>query len=158
LDKHLQRHHQNEYESIVSEIAKKKLKLQASTSAVQTKLTPLLESISLVYQECLLNWMINSYQPLSAIQNILFCKMRNKKALVKSEYKSQRMMSKKYFETLQAITVVVVVVMGWWWLYLWWLWLLLLLLLCACVCVCVHVCVHVHVCVCVCVCGKTWYV
>jgi hypothetical protein len=109
LDKHLQRHHAKEYETIMVERAKKKSKLEAN-SGVQTKLTPFLESPCKDYEAYLLDWMIDSYQPLSAVQKESFRRMvqcLNPKAPVIGQDRIRSLMSMKYFETLQAITAIV---------------------------------------------------
>jgi hypothetical protein len=77
---------------------------------MQTKLTSFIESSNMEYQECLLDWMVSSYQPFSAIQNDSFHKMvhsLNKKAPVIGEDKIRSLMSMKYFETMQSITKIV---------------------------------------------------
>jgi len=97
----------------MSERANKRLKLCAEISTgtqMQTKLTSFIESSNMEYQECLLDWMVSSYQPFSAIQNDSFRKMvhsLNKKAPVIGEDKIRSLMSMKYFETMQSITKIV---------------------------------------------------
>jgi hypothetical protein len=59
----------------MSDRANKRLKLQGEISnCSQTKVTTFIESsiVNTEYQECLINWIVSSYQPLSAIQNDSF--------------------------------------------------------------------------------------
>ena len=59
------------------------------------------------FQECLIHWMIDSYQPLSAIQKDSFRKLThclNKKAPIIGEDKVRSLLSMKCFETQQDIT------------------------------------------------------
>jgi hypothetical protein len=112
LEKHTQRHHKKD-ENIMSERANNWLKLCAEISTgtqMQKKLTSFIESSNMEYQECLLDWMVSSYQLLSAIQNDLFHKMvrsLKKNAPVIGEDKIQSLMPMKYFETMQSITKIV---------------------------------------------------
>jgi hypothetical protein len=71
LEKHLQRNHEKEYKTIMVERAKKKLKVEAN-SGVQTRLATFFTGSHKDYEEYLLHWMIDSYQPLSAVQKASF--------------------------------------------------------------------------------------
>ena len=109
LEKHMQRHHKNEYDTIMCERANKRLKLgkAGDTSTIQQKLTKFMASSTDEYQECLLDWMIESYQPLTAVQKDSFRKLTqslNKTAPIIGQEKIRSLLSIKYFETQQYIT------------------------------------------------------
>ena len=110
LEKHMQRHHKKEYENIMCERANKRLKLREAdntSTGIQQKLTPFMESsLGAAYEECLLDWMIDSYQPLSAVQKDSFRKLThclNRKAPIIGQEKVRKLLSMKFFETQQDI-------------------------------------------------------
>ena len=92
------------------EQANKRLKLReanVTSTGIQQKLTNFMESSSVEYEECLLHWMIDSYQPLYAVQKDSFRKLShslNRKAPVIGEDKVRSLLSMKYFETQQDIS------------------------------------------------------
>jgi hypothetical protein len=106
----MQRHHKKDYENIMCERANKRLKLRdadVASTGHQKKLTNFMDSSMPEYQEYLIHWMIDSYQPLSAIQKDSFRKLThclNKKAPIVGEDKVRSLLSMKYFETQQDIT------------------------------------------------------
>lgn len=110
LEKHMQRHHKKDYENIMCERANKRLKLRdadVASTGNQKKLTNFMDSSILEYQEYLIHWMIDSYQPLSAVQKDSFRKLihcLSKKAPIVGEDKVRSLLSMKYFETQQDIT------------------------------------------------------
>ena len=93
LEKHVQRHHEKEYENVMCERANKRLKLReanVTSTGIQQKLTNFMKSSTVEYQECLRHWMNDSYQPLSANQKDSFRKLThslNRKAPVIGEDK-----------------------------------------------------------------------
>jgi hypothetical protein len=110
LEKHMQRHHKKDYENIMCERANKRLKLgeaDVTSTSIQQKVTNFMESSMVEFQECLMHWMNDSYQPLSAVQKDSFRKLThclNKKAPIIGEDKVRSFLSMKYFETQQDIT------------------------------------------------------
>jgi hypothetical protein len=110
LEKHMQRHHKKDYENIMCKRANKRLKLRdadVASAGNQKKLTNFRDSSMPEYQEYLIHWMIDYYQPLSAVQKDSFRKLThclNKKAPIVGEDKVRSLLSMKYFETQQDIT------------------------------------------------------
>ena len=108
LEKHIQRHHKKEYENIMCERANKRFKCREAeniSTGIQQKLTPFMDSVG-VYEECLLDWMIDSYQPLSAVQKDSFRKLTHflyRKAPIIGEDRIRNLLSMKFFETQQNI-------------------------------------------------------
>jgi hypothetical protein len=105
------RHHKTEYEYIMSDRSRKRLKLleDGTKSGNQHKLTnfKFSDSCNAESQECILHWIIDAYLPLATVQRDSFRKYvhsLNKKALVIGEDKIQSMLSTKYFDTQQQIT------------------------------------------------------
>jgi len=111
LEKHIQRHHKTEFANIMKDRAEKRLKVHAEISIStnlqkQQKLSSYIERAD-DYQECLVKWMIDSYQPLSAVEKDSFRAMvncLNKKAPVIGFDKIRTLMSNKYFDTMHAVT------------------------------------------------------
>ena len=111
LEKHIQRQHKKEYTSIMKERADKRLKVHAEISIStsfqkQQKLSNYMEKAD-DYQECLVKWMIDSYQPLSAVEKDSFRAMvhcLNRKAPVIGYDKIRTLLSNKYFDTMHAVT------------------------------------------------------
>jgi hypothetical protein len=107
LEKHMQRHHKKEHDLMMCERANKRLKLveAGDTCTVQQKLTKFM-TLTDEYQECLLDWIINSYQPLAAFQKDSFRKLihtLNKTVPIIGQDKVRSLLSTKYFETQQHI-------------------------------------------------------
>ena len=104
LEKHLQRHHKKGYKNVMCERANKRLKLReanVTSTGIQQKLTNLMDSSTVEYQECLRHWMNDSYQPLSANQKDSFRKLThslNRKAPVIVEDKVRSLLSMKSFK------------------------------------------------------------
>jgi len=74
----MQSHHKKKYENFMCERANKRLKLRddnVTPSGIQQKLKNFMESSMVEYQKCLLDLMIDSYQPLSAVQKYSFHKL-----------------------------------------------------------------------------------
>jgi hypothetical protein len=110
LDKHIFRHHKDEYKNIMTERAKKRICIESkrgtSTVTVQSKVTDYVDS-NPEYQACLLKWLIATYQPLSTVEHETFRNMTsslNRKVQVVGEGKIRRLLSTKYFETLHRIS------------------------------------------------------
>jgi hypothetical protein len=111
LEKHIQRQHKKEYTIIMKDRADKCFKVHAEISIStslqkQQKLSNYMERAD-DYQECLVKWMIDSYQPLSAVEKDSFCAMvhcLNRKAPVIGYDKIRTLMSNKYFDTMHAVT------------------------------------------------------
>ena len=110
LEKNIQRKHKTEYDIIMAERANKRLKIHAENSFDATSYKQKLLSDYTVrsddYQECLVKWMINSYQPLSVVQSDAFRSMvraLNNKAPVIGEDKIRTLISNKYYDTMHAI-------------------------------------------------------
>jgi len=110
LEKNIQRKHKTEYDIIMAERANKRLKIHAEISFDATSYKQKLLSNYTVrsddYQECLVKWMVNSYQPLSVVQSDAFrnmVKALNNKAPVIGEDKIRTLISNKYYDTMHAI-------------------------------------------------------
>ncbi len=110
LEKNIQRKHKTEYDIIMAERANKRLKIHAEISFDATSYKQKLLSNNTVrsddYQECLVKWMVNSYQPLSVVQSDAFrnmVKALNNKAPVIGEDKIRTLISNKYYDTMHAI-------------------------------------------------------
>jgi len=95
----------------MKERADKRLKVHAEISIStslqkQQKLSNYMEKAD-DYQECLVKWMIDSYQPLSAVEKDSFRAMvycLNRKAPVIGYDKIRTLLSNKYFDTMHAVT------------------------------------------------------
>jgi hypothetical protein len=101
----MQRHHKKEYDLIMCELANKRLKLVEAGDMVQQKVTKFM-TLTDEYQECLLDWIIDSYQPLAAVQKDSFHKLihtLNKTVPIIGQDKVRSLLSTKYFETQQHI-------------------------------------------------------
>jgi hypothetical protein len=101
----MQRHHKKEYDTIMCERANKRLKLgeAGDASTIQQKLTKFMAPLTDEYQERLLDWRIDSYQPLAAVQKDSFRKLTqslNKTAPIIGQEKIRSL----YFESQQYIT------------------------------------------------------
>jgi hypothetical protein len=113
LEKHMQRHHKKEYASIMKERAEKRLKIHAEISGStslpkQQKISSYMETVD-NYQECLVKWMIDSYQPLSAVEKDSFRAMincLNSKAPVIGFDKIRTLMSNKYFDAMHDVSTI----------------------------------------------------
>ena len=108
--KHIQRKHKMEYDTIMAERANKRLKIDGisfNTTSYKQKMLNNYVDRSNDYQECLAKLMINSYQPLFAVENDSFRNMfkaLNSKAPVIGEDKIQNLISNKYYDTMLVIT------------------------------------------------------
>jgi hypothetical protein len=106
LDKHLERRHAEEYKGLMCERANKRLCTDMST---QKKLTDFI-CVKSKFEECLLKWMIKTYQPLCTVQDETFREMNlslTDKAPTVGPDKIRSLLSDKYFDSLQKISNIV---------------------------------------------------
>jgi hypothetical protein len=107
LEKHILRHHKEQHKIIMSERASKRVCLDlTSDSKNQAKLSSFINPCP-NYQDCLVKWMIDTYQPLSTVQQDSFRDMLaslNKKAPIVGHDKIRTLMSTKYYDSVNTIT------------------------------------------------------
>jgi hypothetical protein len=99
LDQHLQRRHVEEFNSLMVEKTNKRL---CTDVPKQSKLTDFI-NVKSKYEDCLLKWMMSTYQPLCAVQHQTFCEMvlsLSDKAPTLGYGKIRSLLSDKYFESL----------------------------------------------------------
>ena len=106
LNQHLQRRHVEEFNSLMVEKANKRL---CTDVPKQSKLTDFI-NVKSKYEDCLLKWMISTYQLLCAVQHQTFREMVHSlsdKAPVVGYEKIRSLLSDKYFESLKKISNIV---------------------------------------------------
>jgi hypothetical protein len=107
LEKHVMRHHKDEYKAVMNERAEKKQRNNSTGNFCQTKLS---EYISVTncpnFEDALLNWIVQTYQALNVIEHPLFREMLltlNKKTPLISHAKIRSLLSAKYYDVMVSI-------------------------------------------------------
>jgi hypothetical protein len=107
LEKHMSRHHKEDYKEIMCERAnKRQCTASIHSSQAQTKLTNYVTKCP-EYEESLTKWMIQTYQPLKTVEDETFHDMLfslNKTAPVVSFGKIRTLMSTRYYDSHHTIT------------------------------------------------------
>jgi len=105
LHKHIERHHPEEYKSLMTEQAEKKHCTEAILTSNQTLLSNFMNNFN-DFEDCVLNWIISTYQPLGAVEHESFQKMIasvNKKAPVIGYQKICNLLSAKDYDAVHFI-------------------------------------------------------
>lgn len=106
LSRHMERKHRKEFDLLQSQKESKRQRLLSSASGTSNGCITNFTSNCTGFEECLVKWMIKTYQPLSAVQEDTFRDMLtslNKKVPAVSYGKIRSLMTQKYHETLYSI-------------------------------------------------------
>jgi hypothetical protein len=107
LEKHVMRHHKDEYKTVMNERAEKKQRNDSTGNFGQRKLSDYLSVTNCPnFEDALLNWIVQTYQPLSVIEHPSFremlLKLNNKSPLI-SHAKIHSLLSAKYYDVMASM-------------------------------------------------------
>lgn len=104
LEKHISRHHKDDYKAIMCDRANKRQCVENTMVGSQESIIKFVKNCP-SYEDCLLRWMIQTYQPLRAVEAVSFRNMissLHKKAPIVSYAKIRSMLSSTYYDTMHS--------------------------------------------------------